>query len=58
VSQWSQERSVTIDRAEPSLSNNPRVLNVAKDRVIVSLQGVNDQGSKLCRSEVQNQDGL
>ena len=58
VSQWSQERSVTIDRGEPSLSNNLRVLNVEKDRVTVSLQGVNDQGSKLCRSEVQNQDGL
>jgi hypothetical protein len=58
VSQWSQERSVTIDRGEPSLSNNPRVLNVEKDRITVSLQGVNDQGSKLCRSEVQNLDGL
>ena len=58
MSQLSQERSVTIDRGEPSLSNNLRVLNVEKDRVTVSLQGVNDQGSKLCRSEVQNQDGL
>ncbi len=58
VSPWSEIRSIAVDRGEPEIVSNPRTVYSSNNALKISLEGINDRGSGLCRTELENPIGL
>ena len=57
-SPWSESRTIAVDRGNPELISNPRTVYASANQIRLSLLGVEDKGSGLCRTEIENEVGL
>ena len=55
-SDWSESRSTTVDRGDPVISEEVKVLAVKKDSITVEFSGIRDAGSGLCQTRLINEE--